>query len=87
MRCRQATGTYLWSALARIDVLAAPACTELVFYGSEVHQEAIMGLNLPPYFSAFCIRPLQASTATSAETSVLLSSAFTLRREKWAGQS
>lgn len=33
---RHAAGTYLWGALARVDVLSVPASTELVFYGSEV---------------------------------------------------
>jgi hypothetical protein len=33
---RPAAGTYLWGGLARVDVLAAPPATELVFYGSEV---------------------------------------------------
>ncbi len=37
---RQAAGTYLWGGLARVDVLAAPLATELVFYGSEVPDAA-----------------------------------------------
>ncbi|KAK9841746.1 hypothetical protein WJX81_000306 [Elliptochloris bilobata] len=56
---RPATGTYLWGGLARIDVLAAPAATELIFYSSEVMR--VIAAPLPAGPSASAPAPADAA--------------------------